>query len=145
MPLLLMLLFMKHIFMLNGYIYDRVLDSIDEFCIYIYCCESHPFCLKMLPFLWVTCRWSWVVGGGSISRALIRNGMGNVVFVLHSFMHLILKNVVEVYILLNNVLLVEAFLPRFCWGLIMLKRIFRCSFYKIGCWSLIVLFSIKEF
>jgi len=24
-------------------------------------CESHPFCLKMLPFVWVTYRWSRIV------------------------------------------------------------------------------------
>ena len=43
--------------------------AFDEFYIYIIVVrESHPFCLKMLPFVWVTCRWSWVVGGGSTSR-----------------------------------------------------------------------------
>jgi len=39
----------------------RVLDSIDELYIIIIVCESHPFCLKMLPFVWVTCRWIRIV------------------------------------------------------------------------------------
>ena len=45
-------------------------------------CESHPFCLKMLFFVWVTCRWSrigvvsWGPFLGWVLGALIRNGMG---------------------------------------------------------------------
>jgi len=33
------------------------LIQVDELFIYIiFDCETHPFCLKMLPFVWVTCR-----------------------------------------------------------------------------------------
>jgi len=48
--------------------------------------KSHPFCLKILLFVWVTCRWSRLVAVDCCREwlpltvslgALIRNGMGN--------------------------------------------------------------------
>jgi len=48
--------------------------------------KSHPFCLKMLLFVWVTCRWSSLVAVDCCCEwlsltvslgALIRNGMRN--------------------------------------------------------------------
>jgi len=55
-------------------------------CLTLMFVKSHPFCLKMLLFVWVTCRWSGLVAVDCCCEwlsltvsfgALIRNGMGN--------------------------------------------------------------------
>ncbi len=65
-------------------------------------CEISPFCLKMLLFVWVTCRWSrlavdccceWLPLTVSLG-ALIRNGMGNFVIVFYS-LHIIFMRFYE--------------------------------------------------
>ena len=106
--MLLMLVTYTFICLQDNVLLIRVLDSMVDFNIYIYCCESHPFCLKMLPFLWVTCRWSWVVGGGSsvVSRALIHSGW--VYFILFSFLMYLFLEHADVTLLLVVGL--------FCWG-----------------------------
>ena len=61
-------------------------------CLLLLNVKSHPFCLKILLFVWVTCRWSrlavdccceWLPLTVSLG-ALIRNEMGNFVIVFYS-------------------------------------------------------------
>ena len=61
LKVMIMLWNLKYILLLKYLLIFRVLDSIDEVYVIIIVCESHPFCLKMLPFVWVTCRWSRIV------------------------------------------------------------------------------------
>jgi len=70
-------------------------------CLTLMFVKSHPFCLKMLLFVWVTCRWSrlvavvccceWLPLTVSLG-ALIRNGMGTLLMfsILYVFIYEIL-------------------------------------------------------
>jgi len=63
-------------------------------CLTLMFVTSHPFCLEMLLFIWVTCRWSrivvvdcfheWISLTVSLD-ALILNGMGTFVAIFYSF------------------------------------------------------------